>query len=43
MKKKVKRKEKEIQHVVGGEGYENGEGNKRGVIWKAKQKRRRSL
>jgi len=36
MKKKAKIKEKEIKHVVGGEGDENGEENKREVIWKTK-------
>ena len=36
MKKKVKRKEKEIKHVEGGEGDENGEENKI-EVWFGKQ------
>jgi len=32
----MKRKKKEIQNVVGGEGDENGEGNKR-EVWFGKQ------
>ena len=38
MKKKVERKEKEIQNVVGGEGDENVEENKREVVWKTNRK-----
>ena len=34
--KENKRKEKEIKHVVGGEGDENGEEIKREVVWKTK-------
>ena len=34
----MKRKGKEIQNVVGGEGDENGEGNKRDVVWKTNRK-----
>ena len=36
LEKESERKEKEIKHVVGGEGDENGEENKREVIWKTK-------
>ena len=36
----MKRKEKENKHVVGGEGDENGEENKREVVWKIKIKGR---
>ena len=35
-RKEKKRKEKEIKHVAGGEGDENGEENKREVVWKTK-------
>ena len=38
MKKEVKIKENEIQNVVGGEGDENVEENKREVVWKTNRK-----
>ena len=34
----MKRKEKEIQNVVGEESDENGEENKREVVWKTNRK-----
>ena len=34
----MKRKEKEIQNVVGEESDENGKGNKREVVWETNRK-----
>jgi len=36
LEKESERKEKEIKHVVGGEGDENCEENKTQVVWKTK-------